>query len=82
MVDPFMKSPEGLAELMVVIKETHETLAFGEAWHSDNTYLERPPLGSFLYALEVPPMAATRSSQSVSRLRDPVARPARQARRA
>jgi taurine dioxygenase len=55
MVDPFMKSPEGLPELMVVIKEKHETLAFGEAWHSDNTYLEKPPMGSFLYALEVPP---------------------------
>jgi taurine dioxygenase len=55
MVDPFMKSPEGLPELMVVIKDKHEKLAFGEAWHSDNTYLERPPMGSFLYALEVPP---------------------------
>lgn len=55
MVDPFMKSPAGHPELMIVIKEKHETLAFGEVWHSDNSYLERPPLGSFLYALEVPP---------------------------
>jgi taurine dioxygenase len=55
MVDPFMKSPETLPELMVVIKEAHEKLAFGEIWHSDNAYLEKPPLGSFLYALEVPP---------------------------
>jgi len=54
MVDPFMKSPAGLPELMIVIKDKHETLAFGEVWHSDNSYLERPPLGSFLYALEVP----------------------------
>ena len=54
MIDPFMKSPEGLPELMVVIKEKHEKLAFGEVWHSDNSYLEKPPLGSFLYALEVP----------------------------
>jgi taurine dioxygenase len=55
MVDPFMKSPAGLPELMIVIKDKHEKLAFGEVWHSDNSYLERPPLGSFLYALEVPP---------------------------
>ena len=54
MIDPFMKSPEGLPELMIVIKEKHEKLAFGEVWHSDNSYLEKPPLGSFLYALEVP----------------------------
>jgi taurine dioxygenase len=55
MTDPFMKSPDGLPELMVVVKEKHEKKAFGEVWHSDNSYLEKPPLGSFLYALEVPP---------------------------
>jgi len=54
MVDPFMKSPAEFPELMIVIKDRHENLAFGEVWHSDNSYLERPPLGSFLYALEVP----------------------------
>jgi taurine dioxygenase len=55
MVDPFMKSPEDRPELMVVVKEAHEKLAFGEIWHTDNAYLEKPPLGSFLYALDVPP---------------------------
>jgi taurine dioxygenase len=56
MVDPFIKSADGHPELMVVIKDKDEKLAFGEGWHSDNSYLERPPLGSFLYALEVPPV--------------------------
>ncbi|MBI3514613.1 MAG: TauD/TfdA family dioxygenase [Proteobacteria bacterium] len=56
MTDPFVKSPEDLPELMVVIKEKDEELAFGEGWHSDNSYLGKPPLGSFLYALEVPPV--------------------------
>src|SRR5262249_44240412 len=46
MIDPFMKSPAEYPELMVVIKDKHETLAFGEIWHSDNSYLEKPPLGS------------------------------------
>lgn len=55
MIDPFIKSPAESPEMMIVVKEKHEKLAFGEGWHSDNTYLEKPPLGSFLYALEVPP---------------------------
>ncbi|MSP88590.1 MAG: taurine dioxygenase [Alphaproteobacteria bacterium] len=54
-VDPFMKSPEGRPELMVVIKDAQERFAFGEGWHTDSTFLEKPPLGSFLYALDVPP---------------------------
>jgi len=37
------------------VREPHESRAFGESWHSDNTYLERPPLASFLYAVQVPP---------------------------
>jgi taurine dioxygenase len=54
MHDPFMKAPEGRPEIMVVVKEAHEKEVFAEGWHSDNTYLERPPLGSCLHAIEVP----------------------------
>jgi taurine dioxygenase len=38
-----------------VIKLENEHANFGGVWHSDTAYLERPPLGSMLYALEVPP---------------------------
>jgi taurine dioxygenase len=38
-----------------VIKLEHEQVNFGGVWHSDTTYLERPPMGSMLYAVEVPP---------------------------
>ncbi len=38
-----------------VIKLEHERLNFGGVWHSDTAYLERPPMGSMLYALEIPP---------------------------
>lgn len=38
-----------------VIKLEHERLNFGGVWHSDTTYLEHPPMGSMLYALEIPP---------------------------
>jgi taurine dioxygenase len=54
MIDPFIKSPPGYPEILEVIKEKHERVAFGESWHSDSTYLEQPPLASLLYAKEVP----------------------------
>ena len=54
-VDPFIAGPGDRPELMIVAREKHERRAFGENWHSDNSYLEKPPLGSFLYAVEVPP---------------------------
>src|SRR5206468_2590556 len=38
-----------------VKKLEHETVNFGGVWHSDTTYLERPPMGSLLLAREVPP---------------------------
>jgi taurine dioxygenase len=38
-----------------VIKLEHERVNFGGVWHSDTTYLERPPMGSMLYAIEAPP---------------------------
>ena len=38
-----------------VIKLAHERVNFGGIWHSDTTYLERPPMASMLYAIEMPP---------------------------
>ena len=38
-----------------VIKLESEKLNFGGIWHSDTTYLERPPMGSMLYAVKIPP---------------------------
>ena len=38
-----------------VIKLEHERNNFGGVWHSDTTYLERPPMASMLYAIEIPP---------------------------
>ena len=38
-----------------VVKLEHERMNFGGVWHSDTTYLARPPMGSMLYALEIPP---------------------------
>lgn len=49
---------KGLPEcplIIAVIKLEHERVNFGGVWHSDTTYLERPPMGSMLYAVEIPP---------------------------
>lgn len=49
---------EGLPECALVtpvIKLEHERVNFGGVWHSDTTYLERPPMASMLYAVQIPP---------------------------
>ncbi|HXF66863.1 MAG TPA: TauD/TfdA family dioxygenase [Burkholderiales bacterium] len=38
-----------------VIKLEHERVNFGGVWHSDTSYLERPPMASLLYAVQIPP---------------------------
>ena len=38
-----------------VVKLEHERHNFGGVWHSDTSYLDRPPMASMLYALELPP---------------------------
>jgi taurine dioxygenase len=48
----------GLAECPLVtpvVKLEHERHNFGGVWHTDTSYLERPPMASMLYALEIPP---------------------------
>jgi taurine dioxygenase len=48
---------EGMAEypeIVEVRKEPEDERNFGGAWHTDVIYLEEPPLGSILYAKEVP----------------------------
>ena len=37
-----------------VVKLEHERNNFGGIWHSDTTYLAEPPIGSMLFAREVP----------------------------
>ncbi len=52
---PFIKGIEGFPEITPVIKLEHERVNFGGLWHSDTTYLERPPMATMLIAREVPP---------------------------
>jgi taurine dioxygenase len=51
---PFVKGIDGYPQIFEIVKEAHETQNFGGAWHSDSTYLKRPPLATMLYAVETP----------------------------
>jgi taurine dioxygenase len=51
---PFVEGIEGVPEIIEIVKEPHDTKNFGGGWHSDSSYLDRPPLGTALYALETP----------------------------
>ena len=52
---PFIRGLEGFPTITPVIKLEHERVNFGGIWHSDTTYLEQPPMGTFLIARELPP---------------------------
>ena len=52
---PFIRGLEGFPAITPVIKLEHERINFGGMWHSDTTYLETPPMGTFLLARELPP---------------------------
>ena len=52
---PFISGIEGFPVITPVVKLEHDRINFGGIWHSDTTYLEKPPMATFLIAREVPP---------------------------
>jgi len=53
---PFVAGLDGYPQITEVIKKEDERVNFGGIWHSDTTYLECPPMGTLLYARQVPPI--------------------------
>lgn len=53
-INPVYGHVEGYPDIMPVIKEATDKYIIGDTWHSDMTYMEEPPLGSLLYARDVP----------------------------
>ncbi|MEY2398759.1 MAG: taurine dioxygenase, partial [Actinomycetota bacterium] len=53
---PFVKTMDEFPEVIKVLKEADEGAAFnfGGAWHSDFSFLERPPSYTLLHAIDVP----------------------------
>ena len=55
-IDKFIAAHPHFPELMQLLKEAdNKGRNFGGSWHSDTSYLEQPPIGVSLYALDVPP---------------------------
>ena len=54
---PYVEALADDPDVIAVLKEAEETNVgvFGGEWHSDFSFLERPPAGSVLNAVEVPP---------------------------
>lgn len=51
---PFVEGLPEFPQIFELRKEPDQKENVGGAWHSDTTYLERPPIGTMLYAREVP----------------------------
>ena len=52
---PFVKGLDGFPEITPILKREEDRSNFGGLWHSDTVYQQVPPMGTILYALEVPP---------------------------
>ena len=53
-IHPYVEAIPGDPEILEVLKDVDDTRNFGGLWHIDLTFLEKPPLGSVIYAKEVP----------------------------
>jgi taurine dioxygenase len=56
-IHPITEPMKGHPEIIEVIKEADELGNWGDEWHTDLTALREPPMGSILYAKEVPPFS-------------------------
>jgi alpha-ketoglutarate-dependent taurine dioxygenase len=55
-VYPYMKGLPSHPAILEILKTEKDTYAFGNAWHSDQSYTAVPAKATMLYAVEVPPV--------------------------
>ena len=56
-VHPLTEGMRDHPEIVEVIKEADEHHNWGDGWHTDLPFLAEPPMGSVLYARDVPPFS-------------------------
>ena len=55
--DPYIRAIDGHPHVIEVRREADETTPiFAEGWHSDWSFLPRPPAGTLLYGHTIPPV--------------------------
>jgi taurine dioxygenase len=52
---PFVEGLPDFPQIFELRKEPDQKENVGNAWHSDTTYLDKPPIGTMLYCREAPP---------------------------
>ena len=52
---PYVKPLDGHPDVFRIVKEPDDIHHFGNGWHSDLSYSERPALATMLHATELPP---------------------------
>ena len=53
---PVYRTLDSHPKIMPVVKEATDKDIIGDTWHTDETFQATPPLGSILYAREIPPI--------------------------
>jgi len=51
---PYVKPLDGTPEVFAIVKEPDDRHHFGNGWHTDLSYAEKPAMGAMLYGVEVP----------------------------
>lgn len=55
-VHPIVDGMDGAREITKVLKPAGESASFGTGWHTDNSFFEKPSMGSVLYGKTIPPV--------------------------
>ncbi|WP_323797390.1 TauD/TfdA dioxygenase family protein [Nisaea sp.] len=55
LIYPFAKGLDEFPEITPILKKEDDQYNFGGVWHSDTVYQDTPPMGTMLYARELPP---------------------------
>ncbi len=67
---PYVKGYSDAPYVVQVAKLEDEKVNFGGLWHTDSTYLQRPPALTLLYAREIPPLGGDTLFASMTRAYD------------